>query len=152
VLDLSPEDVIRGQPDGVAVSLCFQILIDPWIGEGRIAPEKVGRVKIPVAGDDGLEQHLPVLRAVDIPLAEHGAFKVAERGLVRRSCEHLDRAAANDLAHRGIDGEALASDVMSAPWKASRTEPSNFSRIVAFRLSPIGLSVSARHWWILSLH
>ena len=68
LLDLAPENIIRGQADCVAIPFRFEVFVNVWIGKRRITTKQQSDIEIPVACDDRLEYRLPVLRTVDVPL------------------------------------------------------------------------------------
>jgi len=111
VLDLPLQDIVRRQPDCIAISLGLESFVDVRIGECRIPSEEQSNIEIAIAGDDGIEHFLPVLRAVDIPLPEHGPLEVAElveaeQGMVAGAAEvavvRRSLLPAVGLAHRAV--------------------------------------------------
>jgi hypothetical protein len=61
-------------------ALGFEILVDLGIGEARVGAEIDARDLVSIAGNDGLQDAIPVLGAADVAGAKREALQIAKTG------------------------------------------------------------------------
>ena len=78
MLDFALQHPIGRKADGVEVSFLLQERVDVWVGEGGVSSEKASKLLVTVASNHRLEHRAPVVRAVDVPLAQYRPLQVPE--------------------------------------------------------------------------
>ena len=72
------QDPVGGEPDRILDPLVFQVLVDPWHGEGRVGAEIDARDLAPIARHDRVEHVLPAVSAVDVAGTQRTAFEITK--------------------------------------------------------------------------
>ena len=60
------QDPVGGEPDRVLDPLVFQVLVDPWRGEGGVGAEVDPRHLTPIAGHDRVKHVLPAVGTMNV--------------------------------------------------------------------------------------
>ena len=82
------QDPVGGEPDRVLDPLVFQVLVDPWHGEGRVGAKVDARDLAPIAGHDWVEHVLPAVSAMHVARTQCTAFEIT------KLVEHKERVVA----------------------------------------------------------
>ena len=76
--DVSLEDRVGLEADGVLVALGFQVVVEIGQGKGGIAPKEPPLGPVAIPRHHRLQHRAPVIGAVDVAGAQHGPFEVAK--------------------------------------------------------------------------
>jgi hypothetical protein len=76
MLDFTVQDLIGTQPDGVPITFDLEIRIHMRIVKGRVPSEVAENIPVTITGHNGVEDGLPVLGSVDVPLTEQASFEI----------------------------------------------------------------------------